>query len=91
MVFRVGQKVVCIEDRPIYGGVWRDDVPVKGNVYTIARIRPGVYGDYVSFDLVELKSRIGYRASRFRPVVERKTSIAVFTAMLNTSKQGQDA
>ena len=33
----------------------------------------------------------GFGANHFRPLVERKTNISVFTAMLNTSKQEQDA
>jgi hypothetical protein len=37
------------------------------------------------------REEYGFNSRGFRPVVERKTSIEVFTAMLNTSKQGQDA
>jgi hypothetical protein len=31
----------------------------------------------------------GFNASRFRPVVERKTDISIFTAMLKTQKQSE--
>lgn len=32
-----------------------------------------------------------YSATRFRPVIERKTDISIFTAMLNPAKQSEKA
>ena len=89
--FHVGQKVVCIEDE------WPSHVPSpikKGVVYTIAEILPPDLSE--SFDgwdvrrsirLVEVKNNLAdvdsFNQARFRPVVERKTDISQFKAMLN--------
>lgn len=80
MTFHVGQKVVCVE------GTSGHHVLVLGQVYTIARI--GMFGRALHVDVVECSTdiRLGWRAARFRPVVERKTDISVFTAMLKPSK-----
>ena len=86
MSFHVGQKVVCV-DASVNG---RGDKPalVEGNIYTIAHIV--TVNDKVGFNLIEAQIpkplRIfypAYRATRFRPVIERKTDISVFTALLN--------
>ncbi|WP_316176178.1 hypothetical protein [Bradyrhizobium sp. SZCCHNRI1073] len=82
MAFRVGQKVVCIK-----GCSWREARLVKGNVYTIAAV--GKFGNALHVDVAEAEafSRISpplqWDASRFRPIVERKTDISIFKAMLN--------
>jgi hypothetical protein len=93
-LFRVGQKVVCVDAsgrRPW----WDDEAPIEGRVYTIARIFFDIDCEVLEF--VELKrcqrSRgwhgcdIGYDARRFRPIVERKTDISVFTKMLTPKKR----
>ena len=93
MTFRVGQKVVCIK-----GGTTLVNgfVPITGSVYTIRGFFLGpvageprvLLAEYIhpeKFEGVE----IGWNALRFRPVVERKTSISVFEAML--TKTGVDA
>lgn len=82
MSFRVGQKVVCVDDAPSLGREWFGYEPKEGAVYTIAGFSHGRYGDYQVLVLVELNHPWGYRASRFRPVAERKTDISIFTAML---------
>lgn len=72
--------------------------PEKGNVYTIRELylsnkgTPGVLLEeienvYASFSL-GFSSEIGFDADRFRPVIERKTSIEIFQAMLITPKVG---
>jgi hypothetical protein len=79
MTFRVGQKVVCINDKEIHGGFWAAGArPVAGAVYTITEIIPGAYGDYQALRFSEIRNAgdIGYRSSRFRPVAERKTDIS---------------
>lgn len=96
MAFRVGQKVVCIDDENFARLDIVSDLPRKGRVYTVAwyGCRPtdlGVPGVF----LRELKSGIcpthkvtvAWRATRFRPVVERKTDISIFTAMLSPSRE----
>lgn len=91
-MFRVGQKVVCIDDS---GDVYPR--PVLGVVYTIASVR---YIDHdVACDtgwgvtLVELPTFetedyfAEYRASRFRPAVDKPTDITVFTEMLTPASR----
>lgn len=101
--FRVGQKVVCEDAfvwRVRGGKSERSVTGLRvGAVYTICAIRylpdatyRGFAGNYV-LDLVEVKpdgswrGSKGFAARRFRPVVERKTDISIFKAMLNPSKQ----
>lgn len=91
MTFRVGQKVVCIN------GEWNHDSlnhPRKGDVCTIANIydptRPPPYLQCSYLGLVEFPVA-HYAGDYFRPVVERKTDISVFLAMLNPSQVTVDA
>ena len=88
MTFRVGQKVVCIKDAT--GIVNNLGLPgfVKGRVYTISAFyEEDPYGLFLL--AVELDQRVGGQVCGFRPVVERKTDISIFTKMLNP--QGVDA
>lgn len=94
MTFYVGQKVVCVD----VGYSETTGHPARslkiGVVYTVAwtytsrRGNPGVI-------LAEVKPASdrarGFLASRFRPVVERKTDISVFKAMLNPAPDLVDA
>jgi hypothetical protein len=93
-MFYVGQKVCCLDSKADDGGFW-EYAPVLGEIYTVVDC---VYEPLAQFEVVllaEIKNTDWcsgrYRASRFRPVVERKTSIEIFRAMLNPSKQGADA
>ena len=94
--FRVGQKVVCIS-----GPARRDMVtdPVVGDVYTVRGINKDQRGD-IGIHLAEIVNRPrriislggeirepGFFAYHFRPVVQRKTDISIFKAMLNPSKE----
>lgn len=109
MAFRVGQKVVCVDDDvngrytpwPFRGGI---DGLKAGRVYTIRDV--GLYCDVPCLWLCgitramakgwERHGEPGYNVLRFRPVVERKTDISIFTAMLTGTKkrrvlaQGED-
>ena len=99
MNFYVGQKVVCVDDaaRPTAGLGWSFKKPNVhiGEVYTIGGFENG--GGELGVYLLEVVSnyppfpRSGLSRSfypdRFRPVVERKTDISIFTAMLNPSHQ----
>jgi hypothetical protein len=93
MTFRVGQKVVCVEDHDVVGtGVWYDDDRIaRGEIYTIKRLWVDILGNPVC-DLVERSRdtasnywgfRLGYCRTRFRPIVEKKTDISIFTALLD--------
>ena len=101
MTFRVGQKVVCV-DAGSTGKYtpWRhsDDVHglTEGVVYTIRAVgsfrglRDNVWLAEIHRPLCAGRE-YPYAAARFRPVVERKTDISVFTAMLNPSQVTVDA
>jgi len=94
MTFRVGQKVVCVNsekfrnmDLNLSGGLF----PKKGMIYTVRGFSIG--GHVLLDEIVELPhlwlegyGEGGWLVWRFRPVVERKTDISIFTAMLKPSK-----
>ena len=97
MTFRVGQKVVCIETWVRRNGVGDEIGPVAGEIYTIRDIgflNPAA-PDVVAVLLAEIRNAVHdyvdgrgetcFAAHRFRPVVERKTDISIFTQMLNPS------
>ena len=87
MTFHVGQKVVCVDV-----GEPNEHLRV-GAVYTVA----GGGGNWLrepSIFLVETKhplSGLPFWSRRFRPIVERKTDISIFTKMLTPKKIGVDA
>jgi hypothetical protein len=70
--------------------------PVIGKIYTVSEIRIGTVGNMpcialaeIPFQLVEVlvdnEIRVGdvvFNASAFRPLVDRKTDISIFKAML---------
>lgn len=96
MAFRVGQKVVCVDD------VFRDaswlhvkNMPVAGSIYTIRGFQTEKYFDGILLEEVINDAitwnAVGFRemsfpARRFRPVQERKTDISIFKKMLNPQK-----
>ena len=104
--FRVGQKVVCVDALVWTLGNCASETPSglrEGEVYTIRAIRfdpnsnyRGINGGFL-LDLEEAAPSkswtrsIGFASARFRPVVERKTDISVFRAMLTPSKQKVEA
>lgn len=73
-------------------------MPTKGEIYTIREVFSTSIGN-VGVRLVEIVNPVtpfkngtgevhmemGYMASRFRPVVEKKTDISIFKEMLNRS------
>lgn len=83
MLFKVGQKVVCINacnGAPFdkYGAGAANGL-VEGQIYTVLGIRD----EFISVDKV---NRNAWYADRFRPLVERKTDISIFTKMLDGVK-----
>lgn len=95
MAFYVGQKVELVRG---YTGRERDiaigygfKLPVTGKVYSVRWIE----GEYIrltelinpDIPYVSGDAEPMWLAARFRPVVERKTSIAIFEAMLNPSRE----
>lgn len=95
--FHVGQRVVCIDPhkstwhRKSFLGIpyikWSSELN-EGSVYTVQEVFVGTeYFSNVRSVGLKLKEVVnydnsGFRASRFRPVVERKTDISIFTDML---------
>lgn len=96
MTFRVGQKVACIDDAGLCCE-FLIEVPRAGKVYEIRGFAEGIRFDGsvgtgillcgVHNPLASTGREHCFDPRRFRPVVERKTSIEIFTAMLNPSKQ----
>lgn len=87
MNFRVGQKVVCVDASSHFSGVWGGDVPVEGAVYTVKAVGPSRRTYSFGIPCLWLREITNdgdgeYQASRFRPAVERKTDISIFTKML---------
>lgn len=96
-MFRVGQKVVCIDSptsdvRP----PWRE-FPRKGAVYTVRGDRPHFEPSILLEEIISDVGWDGYEAGfaarRFRPIVERKTDIGFAHEILRkvSRKQGADA
>lgn len=85
---RVGQKVVCIKGgtSSLARNGW---CPQTGGVYTVRGIYNGPeridlhLAEYVHHQHHPDGIELGWDASRFRPVVERKTDFSIFTAILN--------
>jgi len=83
MTFRVGQKVVCVHPC--------NDL-ASDKIYTITSL--GLLGKprnepAVGVDQSNFGPRPAFYSWRFRALVERKTDISIFTAMLTS--QGVDA
>ena len=94
--FRVGQKVVCIDDEEREGPGEYTVLPVKGRVYTVRGVASWQWNSGVSGVGVYLEElyrpltsfgEAPWGCDRFRPVVERKTDISIFKAMLTPSKE----
>lgn len=88
--FRVGMKVVFVDDSEGHDG---SRAPlVKGKIYEVFSVEEGRCHDGPAIGLklvgVPVLERYpqGYNSERFRPIVERKTSIEVFRSLLNPSK-----
>jgi hypothetical protein len=78
-MFRVGQKVVCVDDR---SNLWTAPWIKRGRIYEIAGFTAGTGDPLGLFPdsgsdvlLVGIHKPGGFAAARFRPVVERKTDI----------------
>ena len=99
-MFRVGQKVVCVDASIRYQNPpWNKPIPlVKGRVYTIRGSENG--GGVLGVYLFETKSNLppfpdgserSFCADRFRPIVERKTDISIFTEMFSPVRKHEVA
>lgn len=99
MNFRVGQKVVCVDASITGVHCGRPEYELtEDGIYIIRWIGRGIYrlgefdgvrveGVVRARRLRDLMDDLPFGAHRFRPIVERKTNIAVFTAMLTPNKR----
>lgn len=90
MAFHVGQRVTMKDD-----ALWDIDPheipPEFGAVYTIRTITARKYGCYIRLHEIhnvpheyeDGHEECDFAADEFRPVVERKTDISIFQAMLS--------
>lgn len=98
-MFTIGQKVVCVND-DITEAVRLTGIPynkgdawlVKDNIYTIVAI--GLYhihdpphSQCVLIEEIKRPKWAPIWASRFRPLVSKKTDIAIFTKMLKQKEK----
>ena len=87
MAFRIGQKVVCVDNSADVGRSWHPgERPIIDEIYTVERI--GYSHGLLCAQLAELPRTCPehkwFRQTRFRPAVERKTDISIFTKMLTS-------
>ena len=89
MAFHVGQKVVCIDDRP--SGTSQPCCLKRGTIYTVRALGSCPVTGRPSICLEEIIHPIhptwrvewAYLQERFRPVVDQRTDISIFRRMLN--------
>lgn len=97
MTFRVGQKVVCIRgshDRADHVRLAGAQHVFESTIYTIRDLvlsnphhRPAVLLEEVVNPLSLIwGTEYCFDITRFRPLIERKTDISIFTRMLNPSQ-----
>jgi hypothetical protein len=102
MNFRVGQKVVCMDAAPhakyspwkVRLGASMDGLKDRA-IYTVRAVnlyrgQPCIYLAEIARSLdpnIPEAGEPGYSPKRFRPVVERKTDISIFTAMLDKTPE----
>lgn len=89
-MFRVGQKVVCVSADP--SDVVNFGIRV-GGIYTVSGMGIFEKGQPPLMDLAEIKTHVAHAwlPDRFRPLVEHKTDISVFTSLLTPTKQTEHA
>ena len=89
--FRVGQRVVCVH--PEMSGLktangWSGNLLQYGRIYTVTDIGIFVVNGNTHIDVAEVSTphALAWEPARFRPAVERKTDISIFTRMLTDDK-----
>lgn len=101
-IFRVGQKVVCVDDTPSRistGGFTKTNL-IKNNIYTVQWVGDFSYGSWgvkpallleeISRDGIccgQMYENYPYGAHRFRPAAEKKTDISIFKEILAGTRQ----
>lgn len=103
-MFYVGQKVVCINDQTIDpkpgARPAQLDGITRGRVYTIRHVSAAPFHGIRLVEIFRCQPRyygggymvdLPYDASRFRPVVERKTDISIFHRILRDASKNVEA
>lgn len=88
--WHVGMKVVCVKHGKweIVSGFDRiEAMPIEGGIYQIQSIVADDDGVFITLD--ECSPTAFWSASRFRPLVARKTDISVFTEILRKVEDEQ--
>ena len=78
MTFRIGQKVACVSEFEARDEPW----PQLGRIYTVEALTMGATEAGLRLVEVPTINPYGWKRSRFRPAVDRKTDISIFTNML---------
>lgn len=82
MTFHVGQKIICVDAR-------QNPYLTEGSIYTVKEVASWTFASGNRGIWVCEADQISgapFYCFRFRPLVERQTSIEIFTAMLKPSK-----
>lgn len=96
MSFRVGQKVTLKVDELWVNTADGKNVPGIiyprfGEVYVIREMMTDDEGTWLTFvEIRNVRMLLGepvFDAEQFRPVVEKKTDISIFTSLLNTKQR----
>ncbi len=82
MIFRVGQKVVCIDAVADAGKDWSGWAPVQGQIYTVTGFGKNPFNHELRICIAEISHPWGYKPNRFRPAVSRKTDISMLRRLL---------
>jgi hypothetical protein len=102
VIFRVGQKVVCVGgagspaiDWEFWCSHWKVTRPIRNLVYTVRDTRAGKNSQLIRVEeivnpIVEFSDAAAQEpwwwSIYFRPLVERKTDISIFTEMITKDK-----
>jgi hypothetical protein len=100
-MFHIGQRVVCIHDVSSPLAAEFPNVPIKGSIYTVRGFvspdvgyerTPGMLLEEVVNPPWEYKEGVfepSFHPYHFRPLVQHKTDISVFTRMLDNVRTEQ--
>ena len=90
--WRVGMKVVCVDDSLLLPVVGRSALPKRGGVYTIRSIFKDPFWGNLALHLFEVRNPVcrwdpqpfesGFGAHRFRPVINPEADLSEFEAIL---------
>ena len=89
-MFKIGQKVVCINDAHQMHTIPPSPDVVKGKIYTVRGIRHGTGGLYLEgmfLDMIAPGIERGYLRERFRPLDERFAEEVLEKIMLESKAE----